>query len=345
MHVRPDRPLKLVPPDGSRLEPGPEVWEGSGTPRREPGRPMAIYCVVPQDLAEELHDLLREHFSYDRAIVVVVERRRDDARAAGAATGTDGSVDQRASLGEVPAPSLPRRARPHVARLRFVQRMEPTGREAEDLDTNALVARAQRGDQQAFSALYLRYFDRVYRYVRIALRDPHEAEDIAQAAFVQAFRHLDRFEVRPGQPFRPWLLRIAGNLAIDHCRKHRPVLLEAPEQVLEQRQDGAVDHEAVESTLAWLTGSEVELFVERLPLAQRQVLTLRHLMGFSIDDTAAVLDRTPGSVRMLDSRARHILAERLTAVGRKPALARHRSARRLMRQIRVLRHRRYALLR
>jgi RNA polymerase sigma-70 factor (ECF subfamily) len=295
----------------------------------------SIYCLVPQDLAEELHEPLRAHFAYDPTIVVVVEHRKNGATEAGV-------VDQRAPFGAVPTPPLPRRARPHQGRLRFVEQIEPADSDAEDEDTNRLVALAQRGDQEAFSALYLRYFDRVYRYVRIALRDSHEAEDITQTAFLQAFSHLDRFEIRPRQPFRPWLLRIAGNLVIDHCRKHRPALLEDPEQLIQARQE-AIDYDTVESTLAWLTSSEVELFVERLPLAQRQVLTLRHLMDFSVQDTAAVLDRTQGSVRMLDSRARHVLAARLTAIGRRPAVGRRQHAKRLMRQIWVLRARRHAL--
>jgi hypothetical protein len=82
---------------------------------------------------------------------------------------------------------------------------------------------------------------------------------------------------------------------------------------------GAADAEILGSTLAWLSDSEVKLFIERLPLAQRQVITLRYLIGLELDEVADVLGRSPGSVRQLDLRARQYLQERLTALGRKPS--------------------------
>ncbi len=72
------------------------------------------------------------------------------------------------------------------------------------------VRRAQRGDQEAFARLVERYARRVHDLARRMLRDAAEAEDVAQQAFWNAWRALDRFDTR--RPFRHWLLRIASNL-------------------------------------------------------------------------------------------------------------------------------------
>ncbi|HVE69628.1 MAG TPA: sigma-70 family RNA polymerase sigma factor [Solirubrobacteraceae bacterium] len=302
---------------------------------------MPIYCLVPQDLADELHDPLHAHFRRDRSVMVVVDRRWREGRANG--DRGRAAAPARPELMEVSPPPLPRVARAHAERLRFVQRLERPGREAEDEDTNELVAWAQSGDREAFAALYLRYFDRVYGYLRMSLRDRDEAEDLTQQVFLKALDHLDTYEVAPHRSFRPWLFRIARNLLIDHVKKHRPTLLDDPDQMPRRPASGPADVATVESTLAWMSDSEVTLFIERLPLPQRQVITLRYLIGLSLEEIADVLGRSPGSIRMLDLRARQYLQERLTALGRKPSVARRRAMRSLWRQMHVLRERRFAL--
>lgn len=72
------------------------------------------------------------------------------------------------------------------------------------------VLAAQAGDRAAYARLVERYARRVHDLARRMLRDPQEAEDVAQQAFWNAWRALDRFE--PDRPFRNWLLRIASNL-------------------------------------------------------------------------------------------------------------------------------------
>ncbi len=301
---------------------------------------MPIYCLVPQDLADELHDPLHAHFRRDRSVMVVIDRRWRNGRRNGRDTA---EREPPTHLVDVSPPPLPHAARPHADRLRFVQRVEPLAGEAEDADTHELVAWAQFGDTDAFAALYMRYFDRVYGYLRMSLRDRHEAEDLAQQVFLKALDHLDQFETAPDRPFRPWLFRIARNLLVDHLRKHRPALFEDPQEIPDRPAAGPADIATMESTLAWMSDSEVTLFIERLPLPQRQVITLRYLIGLSLEEIAEVLGRSPGSVRMLDLRARQYLQERLTALGRKPVVARRRAMRTLWRQMHVLRERRFAL--
>ena len=82
----------------------------------------------------------------------------------------------------------------------------------------ALVQAAQRGDPGAVEELYRRHWRPAYRAAYLVTRDAHAAEDIAQEAFLQAIRVLDRFD--RARPFAPWLHRIVTNRALDWARAH-----------------------------------------------------------------------------------------------------------------------------
>ena len=82
----------------------------------------------------------------------------------------------------------------------------------------ALVQSAQRGDPGAVEELYRRHWRQAYRAAYLVTRDAHAAEDIAQEAFLQAIRVLDRFD--RARPFAPWLHRIVTNRALDWARAH-----------------------------------------------------------------------------------------------------------------------------
>jgi RNA polymerase sigma-70 factor (ECF subfamily) len=322
-----------------------------------------IYCVVPRELAPTLHDPLYRHFRGELDVEVVVERRARDRRTPAERRRASLAeppierrrirsergrrvADRRALHVSVEAPELPRKLRSFASQLLFTERLVPTTQELEDRDTAQLIARIQAGEMDLFTELYMRYFDRVYRYLAIALRDQHEAEDLAQTVFVKVFSAINRYERRGKQPFRAWLFRIVRNELISEVRKHHSVTTEDPEIIDGLR--GEAEAEAAESggggVLDWITDRELGLFVERLPLAQRQVLVLRFMVGMSPDETATVLGRSATDVRTLQYRALEFLRARLQAVGREPRGNGYVSWRRPCRQAQVLRNRRFALL-
>jgi RNA polymerase sigma-70 factor (ECF subfamily) len=240
-------------------------------------------------------------------------------------------VERRGVEVPLPARRLPHGMRRHAGRLRFFCRAEPHGRSRQDADTNRLVLRFQAGDSSAFDVLYTRYLDAIHRYARVALRDPHVAEDIAQQVFISVFKALPRYEVRASTPFRAWLFRIARNEVLMHRRREGIVEQEDPNVL-----DGNGDHSNGHATAAndharhtnghpgpkafdWITDCDLMTLINRLPDAQRQTIILRHLLGLTTHETALALERSIEAVRQLEHRGLHFLRERLTALGRVPA--------------------------
>jgi RNA polymerase sigma-70 factor (ECF subfamily) len=224
--------------------------------------------------------------------------------------------------------------------LTFVERIESSAEALEDFDTARLVTRIQSGDRDAFAALYQRYFDRVYGYLLVMLSDQREAEDAAQHVFVKAFEALSDYELR-GQPFRAWLFTIARNRAVDHLRRQERTEPIDPRELREKSErEGNGDDPG---TLDWVTDQDLVLFIERLPMAQRQVLMLRYTGDLSHAQIAVILNRSEADVRMLQSRGLRFLRDRLGAVqGRSRKRGRTRMKRH-PREATVLRSRRWAL--
>jgi RNA polymerase sigma-70 factor (ECF subfamily) len=323
-------------------------------------RPV-VYCVIPWDLAERLHEPLRRHFVARSDVEVVVERRARERRAAqerrspaASPSGSPPGADRRRILaaggrraGErravavaVTPMELPRRVRPFAAQLLFVERVEPSGLDREDIDTDRLIARIQSGDREAFAALYQRYFDRVYGYLSVALRDHHLAEDGAQHVFMRVFESLPGY-ARRSAPFRAWLFVVVRNHAISQLRRSKRIALCDPAELDRQREAEAPA--AAENVLDWISNRELLMFIERLPLAQREVLVLRYVLDLTFAQIAAALGRSPDDVRMLQHRALTMLRQRLAAVEHGGRGRSRASIRRCRDQAPVLRMRRFAL--
>jgi len=282
----------------------------------EPSARRVTYCVVPNDLATELYVPLKEFFRDDPGVTVVIEWRATERRRGERRSRISGPPraerrrtrgesgrrvsDRRAATLRVDPPALPPIAEPYGERLTFVERLEPSTRHAEDLDSARLVLAAQAGDQTALSSLYLRYFDRLYTYLHVALRDSHDAEDIAQEAFLSMLGALPEYEVRPSQPFRVLLFHIARNRSIDHLRKHSAVDIEAPAELDKVRD--ALSHDPP-AAFDSISDGELAAYMRRLPAKQRQALVLRYALDFSSEEIAQVLGTTTQAVRNLQHRA------------------------------------------
>ena len=182
-----------------------------------------------------------------------------------------------------------------------------SGVDASDLE---LVRRAQRGERGAFDLLVLRYQHKVIKLVARLLRDPTEAEDVAQEAFVKAYRALGSF--RGDSAFYTWLYRIAVNTARNAMasRQRRPLdyeaeLSEGEQSTVESRLRHTDTPEA--TVLSEEIRETVNRAVAALPEDLRTAIILREVEGLSYEEIAAAMDCPVGTVRSRIFRAREAI--------------------------------------
>lgn len=160
-----------------------------------------------------------------------------------------------------------------------------------------LVERAVQGDEKAFSTLVNRYLSLVYNYLYRMTQNHEVSEEMAQEAFVKAYRNLKSFD--RNRSFKPWILRIASNAAISQMRKQsRVVSLNA------MQEDGAWDesqHQQAEDIVVQLerklSSEEVMKALENLDEKYRQAILLRYQQELSYEEIAEALGIPLNTVR------------------------------------------------
>lgn len=159
-----------------------------------------------------------------------------------------------------------------------------------------IVERAQSGDQEAFGQLYQHYYQPIYRYVFYRVNHQQDAEDLTEKIFLKAWEQLPYY--RGDASFKSWVYRIAHTIVIDHYRTcKRPLPLNEDAPLVDGRPDlesAAIAQEKIE---------QLKTILLRLSPLHQQVLTLRFINGLSTEETAQILERTIGSVRVLQHRA------------------------------------------
>jgi len=172
-----------------------------------------------------------------------------------------------------------------------------------DPDEKKLLAKAKNGDDEAFGKLVQRYQRRVYTVIYRFVRNHTDADDLAQDAFIRAFKAIDRFDLR--YPFSPWMYKIAINLTLNHLKKRK---LKMSEVDLDRMSSG----NNPESTMHQdQTRRKVHRAIAKLPPKLRQVLVLRVYEDWPYAQIAEVLEIPIGTVMSRLSRARKALKEEL----------------------------------
>lgn len=177
-----------------------------------------------------------------------------------------------------------------------------------------LVERVQRGDKRAFDLLVLKYQHKILSLVMRFVRDTHEAQDVAQEAFIKAYRALPNF--RGESAFYTWLYRIAINTAKNQLasRARRPREVDASVEEVEFY-DGEHGLKDIDSPERLLLRDEIEATVNQsisqLPEDLRMALTLREFDGLSYEDIAEVMQCPVGTVRSRIFRAREAVDKAL----------------------------------
>ncbi len=187
-----------------------------------------------------------------------------------------------------------------------------------DVSDLSLVRRVQRGDKGAFDVLVLKYQHKLVKLVTRYVRNPAEAEDIAQEAFIKAYRALPQF--RGDSAFYTWLYRIAINTAKNAVvsRERSPVDYNFDRDSIDESYDMQGRLKDAETPEGLVLTDEirhtVNAAIEQLPEDLRTAIVLRELEGLSYEQIAGTMGCPVGTVRSRIFRAREAIDRRLRGV-------------------------------
>jgi RNA polymerase sigma-70 factor (ECF subfamily) len=181
----------------------------------------------------------------------------------------------------------------------------------------ALVERVQQGDKSAYDILVLKYQNKIIQLVNRYVHDPDEAMDVAQEAFIKAYRAIGRF--RGESAFYTWIYRIAINTAKNHlvASGRRPPAGDIDAQDAEQY-EGATGLREYATPERMLLKDEIEKTVasaiDELPNDLKIASTLRELEGLSYEEIAQAMECPIGTVRSRIFRARDAIDTKLKSL-------------------------------
>jgi len=174
-------------------------------------------------------------------------------------------------------------------------------------DEDSLVQRAQEQDSQAFAQLYEAYFDKIYRYIAMRVRNEMETEDLTQQVFMKMLQSISSYKSK-GAPFSSWVYRIAHNQVIDFLRQKNkkstvdieglpfPSFEDVPQQTREKQAD-------IE---------ELYKATQQLTALQQEVLSLRFAGELSIAQCAEIMGKNEGAIKALQHSAVVALRKAMT---------------------------------
>jgi RNA polymerase sigma-70 factor, ECF subfamily len=204
--------------------------------------------------------------------------------------------------------------------------MPPTDPISPSAESDALIERCLRGDQQAWDQIVRQYWRRVFNVAYKFVGRHDEAEDLTQDVFLKIFKSLATFDRRAN--FQTWLVSVSRNLCIDHYRSVRkeretidrdvnaddlsPLSVEVNPHVALERQDLA---------------QELRRALQHLPETLRAAVVMRDIQDLSYQEIADRLHLPEGTVKSRINRGRHELARQITRLREKGqasrAAARH----------------------
>ena len=182
----------------------------------------------------------------------------------------------------------------------------------ENVEPRDMAPAAKAELDRAYEQFYKDHLRDVYSYAYYRVRDHHDAEDLTEQTFLQAYRHFDRARRESdGRPLRPWLIRIAHNLASNYYRDRS----RRPQTPLENADPIAARHD----TEAIAEGREelraVMANLEHLSADRREALIMRFALGMDNREIARALGRTDGATKVLIHREIKQLQEQMEGEG------------------------------
>lgn len=180
---------------------------------------------------------------------------------------------------------------------------------------NKRIKEVLKGDQNAFAEIVELFQDKLYRVCYRMLGNKHEAEDIAQEAFVRAFINIHTFDTN--RKFSTWLYRIGTNLCIDRIRKKKPDFsldadVTGTEGLTMYSQVASTDELPEEEVLKMEMQDRVQYEISRLPDKYRAVIVLKYLEDLPLQEISDILGMPLGTVKTRIHRGREVLRKQLS---------------------------------
>lgn len=182
-----------------------------------------------------------------------------------------------------------------------------TSKDLEIAADQSLVALTLGGNKKAFECLLRRYQKLVYNVVYQMVQNHEAAADLTQDTFLKAYKALATF--RGNAPFKPWLLKIASNSALNYIRDNRGKLADSLEEMLEENPHAEPSsNERVEETVEkYMSQAKLAEAISTLPVRQRQIFVLRYQHDLPYSEIASIVDETESTIKSLLFRIREKL--------------------------------------
>lgn len=177
------------------------------------------------------------------------------------------------------------------------------------MDDSTLIGKCLRGDAQCYGQLVDKYSGRILNLGFAMLGSRHDAEDVAQEAFVRAYRSLARFEKRAR--FSSWLYQIALNLCRDQLKARSRHARSAEEEQLAAL-DGNPREQAPRLVLQEELSRKMQDAIQKLPVSYREAFVLRHLQNVDYDEIGEIAGIPADTARVRVYRARELLRGHLS---------------------------------
>lgn len=176
------------------------------------------------------------------------------------------------------------------------------GLKVDEMSTETELIKTAQGNLAAFEPLYLRYYTRVYRYLRVRVNSDDDAADLTQQVFLKALDALPSYQFR-GVPFAAWLFRIAHHTATDAYRWHKSTVSwdALPEVMsLQDLEADALHREEIQ---------HLKDLVSRLKPDKRELLALRYAAELSAPEIAVIVGKSSAAIKKQLTRLLHTLKE------------------------------------
>ncbi len=160
-----------------------------------------------------------------------------------------------------------------------------------ELSDSKLVSLYIKGNEESFEVLLNRYKSKVFTNIYLIVKDTYIAEDLTQDTFIKAIKTLRSGRYNEEGKFKPWVLRIAHNLAIDHFRRKKrypTIVMEDGSNVFNTLEFSEAPYENFQ--VQEDTKKKLRSFIEELPENQREVILMRHYQEMSFQDIAESTD-------------------------------------------------------